>query len=32
LRLMAEAQTEEICNQYLDGIVQLFADKGYLIQ
>ena len=31
LRLMAEAQSEEICHQYLDRIMQMFIDKGYLI-
>ncbi|MBQ7338856.1 MAG: phosphoglucosamine mutase [Clostridia bacterium] len=31
LRLMAEAQTEEICNRYVDNIAQMFVDKGYLI-
>ncbi len=31
LRLMAEAQTEEICREYLDRIVALFAEKGYLL-
>jgi phosphoglucosamine mutase len=31
LRLMAEAQTEQICHAYLDRIYALFVQKQYLI-
>ena len=31
IRVMAEAETEEICRRYVDGIVKTITDKGHTV-
>ena len=31
VRVMVEAETEEVCHQYVDGVVDVIKAKGYAV-
>ena len=32
IRVMVEADTEELCNQYVDDVIKVLEEKGHVVE